>query len=148
MGIFPQNTVELSVLCREALDVARLVKPGQMHSPGDASVLAEDLKSFLKVTADRDLQIEMTQRSIFKLGCDEPAKAPETLEQPRSHGGDRSTQEPRRVDQVAAMCEQIIAAPVGFGIALRAQGLGARQSESAGDCRSSCTDRPSRSTTT
>ena len=69
-------------------------------------MLAEDLKPFLKIAADRDLQVEMPERAVFEIDGDEPAKRAEPLEQPRAHGGDRPAQEPGRVDQVAAMGEQ------------------------------------------
>ncbi len=59
--ILAQDPVELAVAGRETLDVARLVKPGQMHPTGHASFFTLNLKSFLKVAAHRYLQIEMPE---------------------------------------------------------------------------------------
>ena len=60
-------------LVEKTVDVARLVKPREMHASADAAVLAVDLKSFLKITANRNLQVEVSQRPIGEVDRDEPA---------------------------------------------------------------------------
>ncbi len=66
-------------------------------------MLAVDLEAFLEVAADRDLEIEVAQRAIFEVDRDEPAIGTETFEQPGADADDRPAQEPRRIDQVAAV---------------------------------------------
>lgn len=79
-SVFTQDPVKLPVTRPEALDVTRFVKPRQMHTPGHAAILALNLKTLLKVSSHRDLEIEMSQRAVGEIDRNVPAITAETLE--------------------------------------------------------------------
>src|SRR5262249_31179769 len=60
-----------------------------------------------------------------ELRLDKPAERAKALQHSRAHRNNIARQEPRRVDQMAGVREEEVAALVGLGIALRPTGGGA-----------------------
>ena len=59
------------------------------------------------------VQVEVAERAVGEVDVDEPAERARSLEQPGPHADDRPAQEPRRVDQVAAVGQQEVPPPIG-----------------------------------
>ena len=76
-SVLAQDPVELPIASRKALHVARLVIPGEMNTSRHTPVFTLNLKTPLKVAADRDLEVEMPERAVREIGSDEPAIRPE-----------------------------------------------------------------------
>ena len=83
----------------------------------DAAVLAVELESLVPVHPHGDGQVEMPDRAVGELDLDEPAEGAEALAQPRAHRDDLAAEEACRVDEVAAVRQHEVAAPVGLRVA-------------------------------
>src|SRR5438477_11098889 len=110
--IFAEWTMELPILRREALDIARLVKPGQIDMPLHAARLAVNLKTFFKVAPDRNCQVKMAHRAAGIFQLDKPAIGAKLFSQPGPQRCNLSSEIAGRVRQMASVRQQKIAAVI------------------------------------
>src|SRR5205085_10876285 len=70
--VFAEWTMELPILRREALDMARLVKPGQIDMPLHAARFAVNLKTFFEIAANWNGQVKVAHRAAGIFQLDKP----------------------------------------------------------------------------
>src|SRR5260370_18268593 len=58
VGVLTQRPVELPILHREALHLARLVVPGEINLADHTAVFTENLEAFLEIPAHGNRQVE------------------------------------------------------------------------------------------
>src|SRR5262249_16954870 len=93
--------------------------PGDINEPFDAAVLAVYLKPFLEVAPHRDGQIEVAKAAVGKIHGDEPGVCSKPFQKTGTNRFDFTSQESRRIDQMAAMRQHEIAPLVRLRIPLR-----------------------------
>ena len=77
----------------ETLDEAGLVKPGQIDLSGHAPMLAIDAESFLKVPANGDRQVDMSETAVGEIDTHKPAVRIKAFQKSSPHGEDFATQQ-------------------------------------------------------
>ena len=146
VGIFAQRPPIHAIFDRKTLDDARLVEPGQIDLARHAAVFAIDAKSFLKVAANGDREVDVAETPVRELGADEPAVRVAAFQQAGLQGHDGPRQQACRVDQVSRMREDEVPTPVRLGIACQVGAPVRSGTPAAEDCPSSCSDKRNRST--
>src|SRR5690348_8204713 len=102
------------------VDVAALEIPGVIGLAEHAAVLAVDLETFVPVHAYRHGQVEMAEGAAGEADVDEPAPGAEAMAEPRLDLDDLAAEEPRDIEEMAAMGEHVILLEVGLRIDGRA----------------------------
>src|SRR5947208_2530713 len=81
VGVLAERATVAAVFRRKALDLGRLVEPGQVGPAVYAAVLAVDAKSALEVAPDGDGQVQVSDGAVREVDRGEPAVGAELLDQ-------------------------------------------------------------------